>query len=112
MSGETTTAPDASPSHQVVQRSRYCGHDARWASISVVTPMVALSAGGIAAPAAANRKTSDALSNAAVPRANCVTSHAPTVASSVLPSAIPSDVRIEPAVVTLTTNALMKMAGT
>src|SRR4029453_13901585 len=43
--------------------------------------------------------------------ANRVTSEAPTAASSVLPAAIPSEVAIEPAVVTLTRNAAQKIAG-
>src|SRR5262249_8300933 len=54
---------------------------------------------------------SSARSNAAAPPGKPSTSAAPTSASSVLPEAIPSDERTEPAVLMLTRNAPAKIAG-
>src|SRR6266513_6374348 len=61
--------------------------------------------------AAAKRKTVRYRSNAAVPPAKAFTSHAPQIASTVFPVAIPNEVKRLPKVVTLTKNAPTNMAG-
>src|SRR5947209_6889614 len=76
----------------------------------LLTPSIGLIVVLISA-ASANLKTSCGRSNTRAPLANLLTSHAPHRASSVLPLAIPSDVKIFPAVVRLTRNAPTKIAG-
>jgi hypothetical protein len=73
--------------------------------------MVALTAVLATAASRTNRKMSRGRSNTCAPPAKRVTRRAPTTASRVLPKAIASEVAMEPAVVTLMTNAPMKMTG-
>src|SRR5439155_4434376 len=73
--------------------------------------MVALTAVLTRPASATNLKMFRARSKTAAPPAKRVTRAAPTSASSVLPAAIPSDDRTEPAVVTLTRKAPAKITG-
>src|SRR2546426_5343183 len=73
--------------------------------------MVALTVVLTRAARPVNLKTSAARSKAALPRANRVTRALPAAASRLFPTAIPSAVAIDPAVVRLTRNAATKMAG-
>ena len=59
----------------------------------------------------AKRRKSGARSKARAPSAYRSTRAAPTTASSVFPAAMPSELAIDPAVVMLTRNAPMKIAG-
>ena len=61
--------------------------------------------------ASANLKTSRARSKTCRPPAKRFTSQAPASASVVLPTPIPRDVAMDPAVVTFTTKAPSRIAG-
>ena len=78
---------------------------------SVVTPTVALTVVLMMAATSANLNTSGARSMALRPPAKRLTRYAPTMPSRVLPMPRPIEVRTVPAVVTLTRNAPMRIAG-
>src|SRR5262249_16041070 len=109
--GAMMTTPTASPSHQVIQIAPALAQGAKPARTSVPTPMVALTR--VLTRAASTKKviTSCARANARRPEAKRVTRYVPSTASRVLPTAIPSDVETDPAVVTLARNAPTKIAG-
>src|SRR5712692_530320 len=89
----------------------YCFHGAKPPSARLVTPKVAATA-VLRIPAyKAKRKMSQLFSNTLGPLAKRITRKEPSRASRVLPVAMPTEVRTEPAVVTLTRNAPIKMAG-
>src|SRR5262249_4764601 len=95
--GATTSAPAASPSHQVSQIGANVLHGAYPASARLVTPMVALTAVATIPAERAKAKMLRGNVNAATPLANRRTSQTPRSASSVFPTAIPSDVDAVPA---------------
>ena len=76
-----------------------------------MTPMVALTVVLTSAASKANLKMSAGRSKARRPLANRFTRTAPRSPSRVFPVAMPIEVAIEPAVVTLTRNAPRKIAG-
>src|SRR5947209_3019751 len=76
----------------------------------LLTPSIGLIVVLITA-ASANLKTSCGRSNARARLASLHTSHAPHRAYSVLPPAIPRDVKIFPVVVRMTRNSPTKLAG-
>lgn len=110
MGGATSSAPVTSPSHHVSQIEGAAAAGAEPPSTRQLTPIVAPIAVA-SAERNAKRNTSGARSKTSTARANRITSHAPSTPSSVLPAAIPADVRIAPDVVTFTTNAPAKIAG-
>ena len=73
-------------------------------------PIVGLSV-VLTAAASANLKTFFGRLKAFGPPANQLTSHAPQIASSVLPVATPKEVKMFPSVVRFTRNAPTKIAG-
>ncbi len=109
--GATSSAPDASPSHHVNQIGQKFSHCARPAKQRLSGPIVALNK--VLAPAAsmANRKMSRARSKTRLPPANRRTRAAATTASSVFPTAIPSEGRAAPDAQRLAANAPTKIPG-
>src|SRR6266550_666595 len=109
MTGATTIAPTASPSHHVNQMRPYSGHGANPAHDKLVTPTVALIAVLAKAARTTNRARPLPRCNAERPPANRFTRYAPVSTSSVLPAAIATDVKSDPAVVSFTRSAPRKM---
>src|ERR1051325_10571241 len=110
ISGAMIKSPVTSPCHQVSQRGQKLLQEAKPPSARLVRPMLGLTNVLINA-ARENLKTLPTLLKASNPLAHRLTSHAPHIASRVLPAAIPSDVAIFPAVAKLTRNAPTKIAG-
>src|SRR5260370_28656650 len=108
--GVTTTAPTASPSHQVHQIGPYIVHSANPLNARLVTPIVALTAVLTIPARKPNLKTSCALSKECGPPAKRVTRYQPTTPSRVFPTAMPIEVATDPAVATLTRNAPVRIA--
>src|SRR5262249_22491272 len=109
--GVTIRAPAASPSHQVIQISLYRSQSAYPPRVRVVTPNVALTVVLSKAARSTNVNVSRWWAKTFLPFANWLTRNAPKSPSNVFPVAIPREVAIEPAVVTLTANAPRKIAG-
>src|SRR5215470_7457980 len=103
--------PAASPSHHVSQIEGAAAHGAKWPTPSEATPTVAATVGLTMAASPTNLTTSWPRAKACRPEAKRVTRYAPVSASSELPVAMPSDVAIEPAVVTFAAKAPTKTAG-
>src|SRR5262249_37076767 len=95
----------------VSQMSPYRARSAKPPRTRLVTPQVALTAGHKTPARPANLSVSAGRSNAGGPRANRGTRYRPSIASSVLPVAIPIDVKTDLDVVTLARNATAKMPG-
>jgi hypothetical protein len=111
IAGVTTSAPVTSPSHQVTQMTLKSLQLAKPASASVVTPIMALSTVAGPTQIATNLATRAGVENVSRPPDQCAISQPPTVASSVLPSAMQSEVVSVPAVVRLAAKAAAKIAG-
>src|SRR5262249_48899552 len=109
--GATTRSPATSPSHHVHHTEPYWSQRPYPPRMRLVTPKVGESSVLTRLAATAKRDTSRARSNARGPFAKRWTREAPASASSVLPTATPSDVATEPWVVRLTRNAPAKIAG-
>src|SRR5260370_17426766 len=76
--GVTTTAPTASPSHQVHQIGPYIAHSANPPNVRLVTPIVALTVVLTIPARNANLKTSCALSKESSPPTKQLTTYHPT----------------------------------
>src|SRR5215472_9535265 len=109
--GAKTRAPAASPSHHVRQIIEYWLHGANPPRTRLRTPKLAAMA-VLSRPAyKANRRMSQVRSKARAPLAKRTARTAAKTASSVLPAAMPKEVRTVPNVVTLTRKAPRKMEG-
>src|SRR5690349_14294657 len=109
--GATTTAPTASPSHQVLHTQKTPDQGDNPPRTSESEPTVAAMAVA-PSPAKPKKVTSVELRRIdPTPPAKRATSVAPTTASSVLPPAIASEVKTVPAVVRLTRNAPARTEG-
>src|SRR5262245_18801840 len=109
--GVTTTAPAASPSHQVSHTARGSASVATPLKVKLRTPIVALTVVLKNAASRMNFRIPAGLVNALRPPAKRSTSAAASTVSSVLPSATPKELATEPAVVTFARNAPMNTAG-
>ncbi len=111
IAGVTTSAPAASPSHQVTQIGEKFCHAAKPATLSVTTPTVALITVAGPTTTSANFATPAGVRKVSRPPAQCRISRPPTTASSVLPTAISAEVSKVPAVVALAAKAAATIAG-
>ncbi len=109
--GAITSAPAASPSHQVSQISEVPAGRASPPRIRTPTPIVALTAVASRPASPAKRKMFLGESRTRPSETKRRTSHAPSRASVVLPIAIPAEVSGLPVVVRLTRNAAIPMPG-
>jgi hypothetical protein len=111
ISGATSRAPAASPSHHVSQTLPKREGSSSPPRTSAPTPIDALTLVATRPASVVKRSTRWGSPNAWTPPAKRLTSSAPSAASQVLPNAMPTDVPKVPAVVQLTTNAPMNTAG-
>ena len=108
IAGVTTSAPAASPSHQVTQIGSKFSQAAKPATHSVTTPTVALMTVAGPTQTKANFATRAGLVKVSTPRDQWMIRYPPTTASSVLPAAISAEVSSVPAVVALAAKAPIK----
>jgi hypothetical protein len=108
--GAKMSAPARSPSHHVAQMPANEAHAACPVTASESVPMVAPTVVAAAAKPP-KRNMSLTRSKQAAPRAKRCTSHAAASASSVLPTAMPTEAITDPEVVTFTSRAPTKIAG-
>ena len=111
IAGVTTSAPAASPSHQVTQIGSKFSQAAKPATHSVTTPTVALMTVAGPTQTKANFATRAGLVKVSTPRDQWMIRYPPTTASSVLPAAISAEVASVPAVVALAAKAPIRIAG-
>jgi hypothetical protein len=109
MSGATISAPTASPNHQSTHAVPY--ESGRWSAIvSTVTPFVAATAVLRTAPKTVSARTDRTRSSSGRKPMRRM-SAAPTMGSSVLPTAIAAETAMEESLVTLATKAPIATAG-